>query len=266
MGNILITGGTSGLGYELVKCFVHQGYNVFATGRDSTKLNELSKRIHFVKMDLADFSDVVRGTKELLAVINSFDIVINNAGILSPPVYSTTSDGFEYSFQVNFLSHLLLNDLIIRAKTDSDPMMIATVTSPLYKYFKPGFIIPERSKFKSFRNYSESKIYVILIGRYLKVMYPNKNIMHIGLDPGIFSSGISRTQKKCFRRMYSIAAPFMRKPDKIAEGFTDVLTADGIRNSAVYRNKRKSRSIEYLDIEAAEDFMNKCYSIIKPFL
>jgi NAD(P)-dependent dehydrogenase (short-subunit alcohol dehydrogenase family) len=266
MQNVLITGGTSGLGYELVKCFLNLGYNVFATGRDSSKLTDLGEGIHFVKMDLANFADVVKGTKKLLSDAGRFNLVINNAGVLGTSSFTETINCLEYTLQVNFLSQLLINDLLIREKSHSDPMMIATVTSPVYKYFKPGFITPGRSNYRSFRNNSESKIYVILIGRYLKEMYPDKNVMHIGLDPGIFSSGISRTQKKWFKRMYSIAAPFMRKPDKIAAAFADVLTADGLRNGLVYRNIIKSRNVDYLDNAAAKDFMDKCYNIIKPFL
>ena len=265
MRNVLITGGTSGLGYELVKCFLRQGCNVYSIGRNSTIINEPGERFHFIKMDLADFADVAKGTKELLADVNRFDIVINNAGVLSPPVYSTTINGNEYSFQVNFLSHLLLNGLIIKAKSDTDHLMIASVTSPVYKYFRPDFVMPERLNYHPLRSYAESKTYILLIGRYLERLYNDKNIRHIGLDPGTFSSGISRMQKKWFQKMYNVAAPFMRKPDKIASAFTGILMENRSQDDVILNSKRKHRTLNYIDNQAAEDFMDKCYSIIEPF-
>jgi NAD(P)-dependent dehydrogenase (short-subunit alcohol dehydrogenase family) len=263
---ILITGGTSGLGFELVKCFLGAGYDVYTLGRDPSRLQESGTRIHFIKTDLSDLNDVLKAAEELTEISGKFDIIINNAGVLSPPDYTATTNGIEYTFQVNFLSQLLLNVLIVKTIPDASPLLIASVTSPLYKFIHPRFVIPEKTNYHPFRSYAESKIYLLLVGIYLKKIFPEKNIIHVGLDPGTFSSGIYRMQGKWFQRLYGIAAPFMRRPRKIASSITDVIINLEMKDGFVIKNKRKYRSIDYLNTEAADSFMKECNDIIRVFL
>jgi NAD(P)-dependent dehydrogenase (short-subunit alcohol dehydrogenase family) len=266
MGNVFITGGTSGLGYELVKHFLNEGNNVFTTGRDSTRLKEFGERVNFFEIRLSDLADVRKVTDNILNIAERIDIVINNAGALSPPAFTTTKNSIEYAFQVNFLSHLLLDDLIIRRNSFSGPLLIVSVTSPVYKYLRPGFNLPGKFNYNPFRSYAESKFYLVLTGGYLKRKYPGKNITHIGFDPGTFSSGISRTQKIWFRRMYHFAAPFMRRPENVASVLAGILEENELKDGVVYRNKSNYRIPNYINDEVAENFMKKCYEIIEPFL
>ena len=45
----LITGGTSGLGLELVHLFLEKGYNVVATGRQQINLHGIRRKVHIVQ-------------------------------------------------------------------------------------------------------------------------------------------------------------------------------------------------------------------------
>ena len=54
------------------------------------------------------------------------------------------------------------------------------------------------------------------------------NLNCFSFDPGTFSSGIYRMQKRWFREMYRIAAPFMRSPVKVAKGLAELLLEDNI--------------------------------------
>ena len=264
-GTVLITGGTSGLGYDLVKCFLSEGYEVFATGRDHSRLSDSGEEFQFVRTDFSDLKDVKSVIQKLLKTGTRFDIVINNAGVLSPPEFTPTVNGIEYSFQVNFLSHLLIDELIIREKSHSDPLTIVSVTSPVYRYVRPDLKVPDQLTYKSFKSYSESKLYLLFIGDHLLKRYPGNDIKFICFDPGTFRSGIYRMQKSWFQRMYRIASPFMRSPSRVAQSLSEILNEENLINGAVYRRKNMFRKPDIADKKKIEEFMAECYGLIEPF-
>ena len=110
---ILITGGTSGLGLALVRSFLKKGCYVVATGRQNGTIDDNSGRFKLIKVDFSSLRKTADAIKSICRD-NQFDLVVNNAGVLSPPDFMLTEDGNEYTFQVNFLAHLLINEIIVR--------------------------------------------------------------------------------------------------------------------------------------------------------
>ncbi len=131
-GTVLITGGTSGLGLELVRLFLAKGFSVVATGRKALTLQGYERSFHLFCIDFSDLQKTADITNQICGIYN-FDIVIDNAGILSPENFTSTMDGLEYTYQVNYLAHLLMNEIIIKKHDISKPLKIAAVTSPVYR-------------------------------------------------------------------------------------------------------------------------------------
>jgi NAD(P)-dependent dehydrogenase (short-subunit alcohol dehydrogenase family) len=255
---VLITGGTSGLGLELVKLFLADGAEVYATGRTMPQIFSDNSRFHFSQVDFSDIKQVETVISLITTSQPGFDLVINNAGILSPHNFTTSKDGFEYTFQVNLLSHILLDDIIVRSMPAGGVLRIAFVTSPVYKFVKPDFIIPQKTNYRPFKTYCETKYYLLLAGSYLKLKYPDKDLRIIGLDPGIFSSGIYRMQKNWFHKMYSVGALFMRSSGKVAGNLHRILNDSIFTENRVYhRSGRRSEPFPPLN-GASEKFMEDC--------
>jgi NAD(P)-dependent dehydrogenase (short-subunit alcohol dehydrogenase family) len=260
---VLITGGTSGLGYELVKRFLDDGAEVYATGRKIPEALSGNNRFHFVQVDFSDLKQVEPVISEISAEKPEFDLVINNAGVLSPSDYRTSKNGIEYTFQVNFLAHLLIDDIIVRSHSGSKELKIAFVTSPVYRYVKPLFRFPEENGYRPFRTYCETKYYLLLVGSYLTARYPEKDIKIIGLDPGIFSSGIYRMQKQWFHKMYTIGAHFMRSSGKVASDLHRILISmDAAWNKIYHRSGRKVKPFPLQD-DISGKFLLSCQEAIK---
>lgn len=263
---ILITGGTSGLGLELAKCFLKKGYEVVVTGRINRAISDSGERFAFCMTDFSDLNQTSDSLKRICRD-NRFDIIINNAGILSPPDLLLTNDGHEYSFQVNFLSHLLVNEIIIRSQESERPLKIAATVSLVYRFAENDLIFDKSEKdYVPLKAYSNSKLYLALMGSYLTREYQSYNLRCIGFDPGVFRSDIYRMQKGWFRFLYKVAAPFMRNPVKVAECYADLIEREDLVNGTIYKISRKKRSVPLKESQAVDMFWKSCYQMIEPFL
>lgn len=266
MFKILITGGTSGLGMELVRHFLEKGFFVVTTGRRKIEVSGYEDRLSLYRTDFCD----LRQTADIFRKIctkHTFDYVIYNAGILSPSEFVKTDDGFELTYQVNFLAHLLANEIIIQHHDKFKPLRVAAVTSMAYRVAVPRFT-PVRSPFeyRAWRAYSDSKLYLALMCRYYSGQFKDRNIEFFSFDPGIFSSELYRTQSGIFRIIYKTGVKILRKPAKPAVILSDILTRSDIKVGGVYDVQKRIRNLPELESGIIKSFWSVAIKELDQFL
>lgn len=82
---ILITGGTSGIGLELVKQLTDQGAKIIITGRNPDALSATKKKfpnVHAFQSDVSNPEDIEQLYKDVTQKFPDLNIVINNAGLM----------------------------------------------------------------------------------------------------------------------------------------------------------------------------------------
>ncbi|WP_248724086.1 SDR family oxidoreductase [Seonamhaeicola sp. ML3] len=101
--NILITGTSRGIGFELVKLFSKQGHNVLALSRNEKPVFELGlKGVSTLPFDLSNPLDYKRVETFLSLKFKQVDILINNAGtLLNKPFTETSMEDFENVYKTN---------------------------------------------------------------------------------------------------------------------------------------------------------------------
>ncbi len=260
---ILITGGTSGLGYELVKLFLKKGYHVVTTGRREVTFPEFGERLSLYKVDFSDLGATAEVFRQI-AEDHQFDLVVNNAGILSPPRLTLTRNGMEYTFQVNFLAHLLADEILLRRKADKRHLRIASITSPVYRIAR--IETGNGKRYVALKAYSDSKLYLALMSGHLSDLHQDRNIVCFSFNPGTFGSGIFQTQSRFFSFLYRIAAPFMRKPSKVAGVLAEILTRKDISGDVIYDLNSQIKQIPVTEKGLTMTFWIECYEKIRPFL
>ncbi|SRX54266.1 SDR family oxidoreductase [Aequorivita sp. CIP111184] len=103
MKNIIITGTSRGIGYEMAKLFFEAGHNVLALSRNSKPISDLKlKNVTALEFDIADESEIVKLSAYLQTSMKSVDVLINNAGFLvNKPFAEITAEEFKRSYDVN---------------------------------------------------------------------------------------------------------------------------------------------------------------------
>lgn len=103
MKNIVITGTSRGIGFEMVKLFSEAGYNVLALSRNSKPISNLKlDNVTALEFDIANESEIVKLSAYLQTKMTSVDVLINNAGFLvNKPFAEITSEEFKRCYDVN---------------------------------------------------------------------------------------------------------------------------------------------------------------------
>jgi len=119
---VIITGGTKGIGAEVVKKCLQTEMNVIIgcrnPGAGYKLINTLRSQgitagnAECISLDLESLASVREFAGYVLAKGCPIHVLINNAGIMAVP-RRVTKDGFESQFQINYLSHFLLTVLLL---------------------------------------------------------------------------------------------------------------------------------------------------------
>ncbi|WP_400070324.1 SDR family NAD(P)-dependent oxidoreductase [Zobellia russellii] len=103
MANIVITGSSRGIGFELAKLFADEGHKVLALSRNDKPISDLAhEKIFSFSFDLGNPSDFKKMEDSLAENFETVDVLINNAGkLLSKPFLETEAEEFEAVYKVN---------------------------------------------------------------------------------------------------------------------------------------------------------------------
>lgn len=133
-GRSAVVTGTGGLGYEDALALARAGASVMIAGRNPQKGAEAvaairqavpGAQVRFGKVDLANLASIAEFAARLAQEQDSLDLLINNAGVMTPPERRETSDGFELQFGTNYLGHFALTaQLLPLLKKGSKPRVV----------------------------------------------------------------------------------------------------------------------------------------------
>ena len=115
MANVIITGCSRGIGFELARLFAQNGHNVLALSRNDKPVKELNEaNISAFPFDLCKNEDFAKLELFLEDNWKTVDILINNAGqLLNRPFLKTTKKEFEEIYNVNVFGVAELTRLLI---------------------------------------------------------------------------------------------------------------------------------------------------------
>lgn len=195
----VVTGASSGIGLYTALGLARTGMQVVMTGRNRDR-TEAARRFIVeqvrdarVETLLADFASLaaVRGlAAEILARHDRLDLLVNNAGLVSPN-YRLSQDGYELTFAVNHLAPFLLTNLLLDRLKASAPSRIVTVASRAHRGQRIDLAAITGSRDWSIRKaYGRSKLCNILFTREFARWLDGTGVVATCLHPGFVSTGL----------------------------------------------------------------------------
>lgn len=142
---VLITGGSSGVGYEMASQMDDKGYKVVICGRSQVKLDAISEKrpsIDSVQCDISTQDARLTLMKYIKTTYGRLDLLINNAGITKRYHFSQVTDfeaSVEEEWRINYLAPLSLMKLFMPL-LEATKGRIVNVTSGLV--YVPLFVEP----------------------------------------------------------------------------------------------------------------------------
>ena len=133
----IVTGANSGLGKEITIGLAKKEIKVIMACRNQSKAESAkaevlsqvnSADIEIMLLDLNSLKSVRNFSTTFAEKYDSLDLLIENAGIMIPPL-AKTEDGFESQMGVNYFSHFLLTNLLYPILNKTEGARIATTSS-----------------------------------------------------------------------------------------------------------------------------------------
>ncbi|TJY36519.1 SDR family NAD(P)-dependent oxidoreductase [Pontimicrobium aquaticum] len=168
MSNIIITGTSRGIGFELVPLFAAQGHNVLALSRNDKPISNLDlKNVTTWSFDLGDAAAYKKVNSFIQDNWQQVDVLINNAGaLLNKPFAETTIDDFECVYKTNVFGVAELTRVVLPYMNNNSH--VVTISS------MGG--VQGSMKFPGLAAYSSSKGAVITLTELLAEEYKDQGI------------------------------------------------------------------------------------------
>lgn len=203
---VLITGANSGIGYYTALELARKGAHVILACRSEqrgrTALHRLRTAIpaaqaELLVLDLANFTEIRKVGKVLLEDGQALDLLINNAGVMAPPLRLETVDGFELQFGTNVLGHFLLTSLLFpllqKAAAGLPAPRIVTVASIAHKRGRIDFEDLQATRsYAPMRSYQQSKLANLMLALELdrRLRAAMSPILSTAAHPGVANTNL----------------------------------------------------------------------------
>lgn len=230
----IVTGANTGLGYETALEFAKKEIKVILACRNEAKAIDAKTRItaivpnadlEYIPLDLMDLASVRTFAEIFLTNNDRLDLLINNAGIMIPPLQKTKDD-FESQMGVNYFSHFLLTGLLIDLLNVTQNARVVTLSS---KAHETGVIdfdnLNAEQSYSKFTAYSQSKLACILFTQELnrRLESAHKSTISVASHPGVSSTDLGRHIPKI--AYYLLMPVFIFMTHKPAKGALPTLMA-----------------------------------------
>lgn len=207
MKTIVVTGATSGIGFETARGLVRQGYAVIGIGRSEGNCVRARERILaeipagnllYLAADLMQQREVNRVAGRLAAHLaqscqGELHALINNAGCVRS-WYTTTEEGYEQQFALNYLAGFLLTYRLLPFLQTANGRVIMTC-SESHKGIRVHWKDPMlRGGYNPLTAYKQSKLCGILFAKGFNDRFAGTGMQAYAVDPGLVKTEIGCKQ------------------------------------------------------------------------
>jgi len=176
-----------------------RGLDAAADIRKAARLDVGSKQVELMLLDLSDLDSVRRFVDDFRAKQLPLHILINNAGIMTPP-YGLTKQGHELQFGTNHLGHFLLTTLLLDEIKEYKARVVTVSSLAHFAFIRKVNVINsveqlnviDKTKYSRELSYGYSKLANVLFTRELERRLEGSGAHAYSLHPGSVLSELGR--------------------------------------------------------------------------
>lgn len=199
----IITGSNIGLGYNTALALAGKGCKVVLACRNREKaqaakaliLAQYPKaQVECQELDLMQLASVCAFAKAYAKGHKTLDLLINNAGIMTPP-YALSADGFESQFAANYLGHFALTGLLLPLLNKTPGARVVSLSSLAHNWGTGQFEDPAyKNGYDKRRAYGQSKLACLMFAYELnrRLKAAGKGTLSVAAHPGVAATNLAQ--------------------------------------------------------------------------
>lgn len=199
---VVVTGANTGIGFAAAQVLAARGARVLLACRDKDRATEAIARIRtqtpgadlaFVSLDQADLGSV-REAAEIVSREPRLDVLLNNAGVMVPPL-QRTAQGHELQFGVNHLGTFAFTGLLLGKLAHTPGARVVVTSSIAHKRGKIDWDdIDAHRSYARGQRYGDSKLMNLLFAIELdrRLRATGSPVSAIACHPGVASTDLAR--------------------------------------------------------------------------
>ena len=188
----VVTGTSSGIGFETSLALAREGYFTYATMRDTTKSNKIKEiaqkenlKINVLELDVDDEKSVKSAIAQILDQKQRIDVLVNNAGWgLWGCVEDVSVDEFKEQFETNFFSIIRLIQEVAPTMRKQSSGTIVNVSS-----------VVGRIGFPASPAYISSKFALEGLSESMRFEFAPFGVDVIIIEPGVIKTNFMKNMK-----------------------------------------------------------------------
>ena len=195
---VVVTGGNSGIGRHTAAALARVGAEVTIACRNVAAGEQAAADlaaqgapgVRVAELDLADLASVRRFAERWRGPL---DVLVNNAGVMTPPRYRQTADGFELQFGTNHLGHVALTAGLLPHLLAAEQPRVTTVSSIAHWRGRPDVLDGNQGgTYRPEHAYGNTKLANLLFAFELqrRAAIADSNLVSNAAHPGVSATNL----------------------------------------------------------------------------
>ena len=198
---VIVTGATSGIGYEAALALAAHGADTVLAVRDTVRGEACATRIRTAHgrakvsvsaLDLASLASIRAFAERTNAALPRIDVLLNNAGLGLQSKRAVTVDGFERQFGTNHLGHFALTGLLMPTLLQAPAPRVVSIASIAHRRGRIDFDdLQTERPYDGRKAYGQSKLANLMFALELdrRARKAGSKLASIAAHPGVSSTG-----------------------------------------------------------------------------
>eukprot|EP00420_Gonyaulax_spinifera_P011952 CAMPEP_0197927880 /NCGR_PEP_ID=MMETSP1439-20131203/101407_1 /TAXON_ID=66791 /ORGANISM="Gonyaulax spinifera, Strain CCMP409" /LENGTH=390 /DNA_ID=CAMNT_0043550469 /DNA_START=54 /DNA_END=1226 /DNA_ORIENTATION=- len=292
----IVTGASNGLGLENARCLMKYGCHVIWAVRNPEKAAAALKDLRqmdgglqgeatILKLELSDLRTIKPFVDSFLALNMPLHFLICNAGIMAPPEWTPSVQGYEAMFATNNLGHFLLTELLLpmivetAKKAEVRIIVLSSVSGAMVSSggLDPAKLPCPEDDYHDWAEYGVTKAVDCFYVRHLQRRLTGKNVYVCAVHPGVVGTGLGYGNKGLTNMFFGSAslAFFRRSLEKGAATTLHCALSSEIPKQVRdgeywWYNCLPQRPQGAIARGVRDDLIDKCYDrqleLVRPFM